>query len=318
MKWYINDSSIQGQFETAEAFLLSLMKVVLVRWKLKDIHPQLFCTQLIWQRPVTDKINVFKAVLSSGRDTRHLIKKWIDEGPFIEDNQQEELDDRCEFEGENVTCKGLGEAARREHANDPSGVFSFTGGQINFERNPLVVLYSPSKGPSSTISIFNTWDAQKLESCLNENPLPRSWKKLLELCQKRFNHLEISDDILKVALAGEPFKGVIAKNIESCLNVLQEIMSNRSDGKMTDAAKELWKKHSHGDNALFSDESKTNKRKFKKELTFRDPSDPPKSIFCPWHAKISPETFRIHFQWPVPRGQTRLKVLYIGRKITRK
>ena len=237
----------------------------------------------------------------------------------MEDDRQQEADDYFEFEGEDVTDSGLGEAARRVRVHDLSGVFSFTGGQINFERTPLTVLHGLPESPLGTISIPNTWDVQELKSRLNERRAPQSWEELIKSCKERFDNLEISNDILKTALVQEPFSRVVAENIERRLDVLQEIMSGRrvSNGEMTNAANELWEKHSHGDKAWFSDESETNKRRFKQKLTFKDPSDLSKSVFCPWHAKISHETFRIHFQWPVPSGQTRLKVLYIGRKITR-
>ena len=311
MRWYINDSSIQGQFETEEAFLNDFLKVASVRWKLKDSYPQLFCTRLIWQRPVTDNANVAIAVRSIKHDTRRLILAWIDRlGPFIEDDRQQEPDDYFEFEDEDVTDSGLGEAARRVRVHDLSGVFSFTGGRINFERTPLTVLHGIPEDRLGMLNIPNIWDVQKLESCLNARRAPQSWEELIEFCQERFDHLEISDDILETALDREPFSRIVAEKIEGCLNVLQKIMSDRSDGKMTDAANELWREHSHGDKAWFSDESTTNKRRFEQELTFN-------SVFCPWHGKINQEYFRIHFEWPVPHGQARLKVVYIGRKITR-
>ena len=258
--------------------------------------------------------------MRSERDEKQLILAWINKhGPFIEDDRQQEQDDYFEFENEDVTDSGLGEAARRVRVNDPSGVFSFTGGRINFEQTPLTVSHGLHEDPLDKISIPNVWDVQELESRLNERRAPQSWEELIEIYQERFNHLEISDDILRTALAREPFNRVVAEKIESRLNVLQEIMSGRrvSDGKMTGAANELWQKHSQGDRAWFSDESTTNKRKFEQKLTFKDPSKPSKSIFCPWHGKIFHEHFRIHFEWPVPPGQDQLKILYIGQKITR-
>ncbi len=265
-------------------------------------------------------MNASEAVEQSKPDMKRLFFGWVSKASsFVENDKQDEPDNYFEFEGEDVTYSGLGEAARRVRVHDPSGVFSFTGGRINFERTPLTVLHGLPEDPFGKISIPNTWDVQKLESCLNERRAPQSWEELIEFCQERFNHLEISDDILKTALSRETFSGIISNRIESRLNVLQEIMSDRrvSDGGMTDAANELWKKHSQGRKAWFSDESESNKRKFKQKLTFKDPSDPSESLFCPWHGKISRETFRIHFEWPVPLGQVRLKVLYIGRKITR-
>ena len=320
MRWYINELSLQGQFKTGEVFLTDFLKVASVHWKLKGKMPQLFCTHQLQYRPVTTGMNASEAVRRSKPDIRKLLFGWISKnGPFVEDDRQEEPDDYFEFEGEDVTDSGLGEAARRVRVDDPSGVFSFTGGRINFERTPLTVSHGLTEDPLGALNIPNIWDVQELESCLNERRAPQSWEELIKSCKERFNHLEISNDILKTTLAREPFNRVVAENIERRLDVLQEIMSGRrvSNGEMTGAANKLWKEHSQGGKALFSDESETNKRRFEQELTFKDPSDSSKSVFCPWHGKISHKTFRIHFEWPVPPGQTQLKVVYIGRKITR-
>jgi hypothetical protein len=52
-------------------------------------------------------------------------------------------------------------------------------------------------------------------------------------------------------------------------------------------------------------------------MSFVDPENPAKKFFCPWHGKIQTPQFRIHFEWPIPAHQQRLKVLYIGPKITK-
>ncbi len=322
MRWYINELSLQGQFETGEAFLCELQKVALVRWKLKEKASQLFCTRRVWQQPVTDGMHVFEAVTRiRDKNKKNLILGWLSKaGPFVEDDRQDEPDDYFEFEGEDVTDSGLGEAARRERVLDPSGVFSFTGGQIDFARTPLNVLHGIPEDRLGNINIQNLWDIEELQSRLSENRVPAgSWEALLEVCRERFDCLDISNDILKRSLRQEPFRHGVAEDVQCRLNVLQQVMTGRSvsDGSMTKNANDLWKQHSQGDRAWFSDESESNKHKFSKEMTFADPSDPSRPLFCPWHGKINQETFRIHFEWPVPLGQARLKILYIGRKITR-
>jgi len=321
VRWYINDSSLQGQFETKEAFVSNLRKVASVRFRLGEQQPQLFCASQILQCPATARMNVHEAVQKSKPDERRLILSWITRsGPFIDADRQEEPEDYFEFEGQDVTDSGLGEAARRERIGDLSGVFSFVGGRIDFKRTPLRVSHGIPEEPLGTIDVQNIWRTQELESRLRENRVARNWAELIEICQERFDHLEISKDILKIALAREAFCGTVAEGIQLRLAVLQQLMSGRntSDGRMTDDARGLWRKHSQGERAWFSDESAGNKRRFRQELKFKDPSDPSRSLFCPWHGKVSRETFRIHFEWPVPAGQARLKILYIGRKITRR
>lgn len=321
MRWYINDSSLQGQFETKEAFVSSLGKVASVRFRLSEKQPRLFCARQIWQRPATIRLNVHEAVQKSRSDEKRLILSWItNSGPFIEDERQEEQEGYFRFGEEDVTGSGLGEAARRERAGDSSGVFSFVGGPIDFEKTPLTVSHVLPEN-EETVSVSNIWDVLKLESRLRESRAARDWAELIAICRERFDRLEISGDIPEIALNRETFCRTVAESIQLRLDVLQRVMSGRSvsDGKMTDDARELWQKHSQGDRAWFSDESERNKQRFAKELTFRDPSNTSASLPpCYWHGKINQRTFRIHFQWPVPPGQARLKVLYIGPKITRR
>jgi hypothetical protein len=72
-----------------------------------------------------------------------------------------------------------------------------------------------------------------------------------------------------------------------------------------------------GAEPLFSGESAPNQRNFKRVLTFPDPEDPTKEVFAHWHGKIKHRFFRIHFVWPVPRNAKRLKIVYLGQKLTK-
>lgn len=60
-----------------------------------------------------------------------------------------------------------------------------------------------------------------------------------------------------------------------------------------------------------------NQREFCSELTFSDPENAGKFIFAHWHGKISRRFYRIHFEWPITKDMSRLKVLYLGPKITK-
>ena len=301
-----------------------MRKVARIHQKLKESASQPVCSYQIGKRPVTAEMNVQEAVKQSDHDTKSLILAWINKnGPFMEDDRQEEQDDYFEFEGQDVTDGALGEAARRQGNYKSSGVFSFTGGQIDFERTPLKVWHGIPEDPSKKDrDIPNIWDVQKLESRLvasrdPRNRDPRDWAELIKLCQERFNHLEISNRYKK--LARETFDEAVSNSIQERLSVLQQIMSDRrvSDGKMGVYALELKEKHFHGHDARawFSDESDTRESELKQKMTSKDPSDSDKSLFCSRHAKIPHRTFRIHFQWPVPPGQARLKVVYIGPKL---
>ena len=123
---------------------------------------------------------------------------------------------------------------------------------------------------------------------------------------------EIADQLAPV-----PFHSGVAEKFLLLLRVLQKLTDETREGALTEAGLELRTAFFTGEKALFTDESDANKRDFARELTFADPSDPTQELFCPWHGKVKfGSQYRIHFEWPRPRGQTRIKVVYIGPKIT--
>ncbi len=67
----------------------------------------------------------------------------------------------------------------------------------------------------------------------------------------------------------------------------------------------------------FTGESATNQKTYAVEMTFPDPENPSASIFAHWHGKIRHRFFRMHFEWPLPAGARKLKVLYLGPKLTK-
>jgi hypothetical protein len=102
------------------------------------------------------------------------------------------------------------------------------------------------------------------------------------------------------------------------LTILEQIaLETLPDSSLTPAGMELLRKFFQGANPPFTDESVPNKRDFAKDLSFPDPANGQQILFCPWHGKISSGFFRIHFEWPRPRGQRQIKVVYIGPKITK-
>ncbi len=119
-------------------------------------------------------------------------------------------------------------------------------------------------------------------------------------------------------LKRRPFHSAVCRRIFELLGVLREIvLETRDDSSLTPAGVALVQKHFVGDKAWFTDESDRNKARYRDDLTFADPENTGRSIFCPFHGKIKIEQFRIHFEWPRPLGQKQVKVVYIGPKITR-
>lgn len=320
MRWYLNDSSLQGQFSTAREFVDEIAALARLKARFPASGFQLYCTSKLALTKVTREASCSEAILRAAQvDEKRLILSWIAKsGPFLEEDRMHEEDDYFEFEGLDVTDHGLGEAARREKNRDDSGVFSFTGGTINFERTPLVVQHGLPEDPFGHIHIPNVWEVPHLEERIRGiSAEPQNWKELLQVCRSRFELLMIPDSVQE-RIERETFYPVVARRTLVLLQTLHIIVSGRSaQGSLNEKALSLWQQHSQGGKAWFTDESEGNKHKFKNEMTFPDPENPSNRLFCPWHGKIKTPQFRIHFEWPVPPGQSRLKILYIGPKITK-
>lgn len=253
-------------------------------------------------------------------DVRRLLLQWLTTwGPFIDDDRQAEPDDFFEFEGNDVTDQGLGEAARRVKYSESAGVFSFRSQAIDFARTPLQVDHGLPEERYGSYDIPNVWELEKLERKARDIlPAPTTWNELIGHCRQMFDRVWIADYVL-TELGRETFYPNVANRTLALLSVLQEVMEGRNprNGKFSAAAMAQWQRHTTGDKAWFTDESPGNKVEFEHALTFPDPSDLNRSLFCPMHGKIKTPQFRIHFEWPVPVGQEKLKVVYIGPKRTK-
>lgn len=90
-----------------------------------------------------------------------------------------------------------------------------------------------------------------------------------------------------------------------------------SDGKRSAEGHRIYQNYFTGKQALFSDETDTNKRVFRNELTFPHPEQTGANLFCPYHGKERHSTLRLHFSWPIRFGEP-VYVVYVGQKIAKR
>ena len=325
MEWHINDLSLQGSFSSADALANALEALLKLRHRYPLLRNSLFCTRSLAGQIVVDGRS-FQQVI--GRlPNRNLVKQvlaWVGKsGPFSDDMRQENPDDyfyyQCQDEDYDVTEQGLGEAARRCLVGTDARSFSFPGGEIPFTRSPLRVQHGLPEEPLPEILVKNFWLLTSLEEALTRAiPSPQSWEELLEQSKQHFPHLVFSETILD-PLHPVPFISSVAQRTHVLCGVLNNFSEHtRANGQFTSDGVALWNKYCVGERALFSDESATNKQKFKAKMTFPDPATAPPLPFCPWHGKINASPpFRIHFQWPRPPGQRKIQIVYMGPKLTR-
>ena len=142
------------------------------------------------------------------------------------------------------------------------------------------------------------------------DPNPANWQDFLEDCRHRFDLLRIGRHCDET-LAHLPYMPAAGRQIIELLNILQNIRAEMdSGGSLSSPGLELRNRFFTGQRAPFSDESESRKRQ-PQMFTFPDPEGGD-DITCFWHAKVSTAALRIHFDWPVQRGATRLRVAYIG------
>jgi hypothetical protein len=319
MEWHINDLSLDGQFSEPDSFCTVLKGIILLRINNPIVRNQLYCSRLLHSRQITPTTNFRQAVLATrDQNFKKLVLEWITKsGPFWDDDRQYNQDDYFEYQLHDVTDQGLGEASRRELVGITAGVFSFQGSPLQFTTDSLPVQQGLSEEPIDSIDIANCWTTDQLIRSIQNSKTYYCWQDVRAEIKLRFEGLIISDNVMD-SLLSTPFSQQVMKRIFELLHVLDKIaIQSDANGQLSESGRNLLQEHFTGEKAWFTGESETNKQNFRREMTFSDPADMSEKIFCHWHGKIKTPQIRIHFQWPRPTGQSKIKVVYIGPKITK-
>jgi len=321
VRWYVNDVSLRGQYANVQQFERVVRALLSTRSQIESVRAGLSTTRTLRERPVTQNVNVREAVQrATDPEYRRAVLSWLDRsGPFLEDDRAPEEEDYFEFAGLDVTDSGLGEAARRVKSGQLAATFSFLGSNPSFDLTPLFVEHGLPDDRLGAYNVDNFWTVDQLRhSAITTEPLATSWKLLIETARQRFPRLLLPDSIYSDGrLAREPFEACIRDRVFGLLGHLDLYMCDREpNGAEGVVARSVIDNFFTGERALFTGESPSNQRDYRDVLTFPDP-DGRDRIFAHWHGKISHRVFRMHFEWPVPAGQTLLKIVYLGPKLTK-
>ena len=317
MELFFNDLSIHGQFPDAATFRGAIGRVMAMRELARGQYGrELQCHRNVAGAQVTHDLSMPQAIQGLSKDKRRALMQWLTRsGPFWDDYRQHGGDDYLECNGELVTDTAAGEAALRLFHGTSCGLVSMDPSSWLF--SPLAVKWHEHESTRS-ISVPNYWNAQGMKVALDAAPLSlASWRDLETVARRRCPDLSFSPKCFE-PLHGRPFGTGAAQALLARLTVLQDL-KNCSDelGQRTPEGHEMYAKHFTGQYAWFSDSSDTEKRAFKRELTFPHPAKAGETLFCTWHGKVKTSQLRIHFSWPV-NAATPLFVVYVGPKITKR
>ena len=313
MRVFLNELALAESWTSTASIQQPLADVLQARQQQPVLRDSLYCARGFGGVQTAAGIPLFRAAQALPRDARVQLFAWIANfGPFIEDNRQVIDQDMFFFGKAEVTELGLGEAARRIRANHNAATLSPVGDErSHFASSPLRVVHGLPDEPIAEVNVPNYTKSEPLAEALRTlEPNPTNWQEFLEDCRHRFDLLRIGA-YCEETLTRLPYIPAAGKQIIELLNVLHRIRAEIDHaGALSPTGLELRQRFFTGKRALFSDESKRRKQTPGK-FTFPDP-DGGNDITCFWHGKISTARIRIHFDWPVKRGSTHLRVVYIG------
>ncbi|MBT8420172.1 MAG: hypothetical protein KJO08_04840 [Gammaproteobacteria bacterium] len=319
MEFFVNDLSMEGQFQDLPTFRDAIGHLMKMREVIRRFGFKLHCHRNLGNAPVMNDLAFSKVIQKLTRNEKHVVMQWVTrEGPFWDDDRHHDSDEymECDHHGktEIVTDSAIGEAAYRSLEENDCHLVSLTPSSWEFA--PISVIWVPDNG-KRTVDIPNHWEKETLTSVLEKaSQNITSWEKLEQFSRKRFTYLTFSEASFD-PLRGHPFVDSAARQIIKRLQVLDRIKNGFDEKKQrTPEGQELYQKHFTGDKAWFTDSSDEEKHKFRQELTFRHPTTR-NSLFCPWHGKVKTPQLRIHFSWPAPFDKP-VYVVYVGPKITKR
>ena len=313
-----NDMSIHRQFHDMSSFRDALTHLMAMRNAAHLFGREVCCHRGFLTVEPMQGVLMQEALGRLAISEQRAAMVWLTRGgPFWDDLRRHGGNDYLECLGEIVTDSAVGEAAFRNLHSVECGLVSVT--PSDWDYSPVAVTWRREDVPDRHTDLDNWRDVSKLEEMLRDAAPPiRSWDDLRETSTSRFKSLKFAEDCFAPLLAGVPFARSSADRIRGLLDILDRLArAFDTDGVRTPEGQRLYQDYFTGDNALFSDSSNKEKNNFHKELTFRNPNDQEKKLFCTWHGKERHKNLRLHFSWPIQSGMP-VYVVYTGPKITKR
>ncbi len=319
MDFLVNELSLHQQYPNLQAFRNAFSQLLSMRNAARAFGREVSCTaKLLDVSPIVD-VSMRKAIrLCLSHEEKRSAMIWLAKfGPFWDNSRIHSENEYLECAEQIVTNSAVGEAAFRKLHGSECSLISFS--PSNWCHTPVRVIWhrDGENNHSEAANIDNWWEPDALRGYLEcSDPPLLSWYDLQIASQRRFDFIQFGDDCF-CYLKGVPFAKSSAIRIMSLLQILNQFVENHSeDGTRNESAHQIYQTFFTGDGAWFSDSSSSEKQEFRHQLTFSNPSNLDRQIFCPWHGKERHSLLRIHFSWPIARRK--VGVVYVGPKLTKR
>lgn len=319
MKLLFNELSIDGQFHDLKAFRRAVEMIMSIRNATRQFGWELQCHQNVSDTLVMPGYPMKKAVNTLTKEKRRDFLQWLTHRGSLWNNEQRHSgDDYMACDDKIVTDTAVGEAA----------YLCFHGILCHIvSMNPSEWMYSPVKvdwhniETLESIDVCNHWNADEAENAFRSVPAQPldSWGQLETTAKNICRNLTFSPECF-TPLQDIPFNKSAAEQLLQRLTTLRDFKNSIDNkGKRTEKGQKIYQMHFTGDNAWFSDSSRTEKSRFRNDMTFPHPELGGNTLFCTWHGKVKTThiPLRIHFSWPM-QSHEKTYVVYVGQKITKK
>lgn len=316
---FANELSFDRRFHDTADFIAAFSRIMAMRAIAARFGFKVHCSRRLLEIEPVQGVSMYKALNRLSKDKKLSAKLWLDrEGPFLEDIRRHDSDDYLECGDDVVTDFSVGEAAFRKLNGLDSGLISAK--TKNWDYHPVIVTWrrASEELDDPTVEISNWRDIESLERALKnlESPV-QSWNDLKLKSLTCFEHLSFAENSFDFLINGPPFSRSAANRMLVLFTILDRFANEfTDDGARTPEGHKLYQDYFTGDQAYFSDSSRTEKRNFRRELTFVHPADRNTRQQFTWHGKINHPVMRFHFSWPV-RHREPVYVVYVGPKLTK-
>lgn len=267
MRYYLNDASIQNQFDDEpDKLFKTLVELAILRIRFLREIGELFIAETLREKKVINNeslINSIRkfAVDDSNKDDKTILLRWIESARARDyDHVLINPDEKFFIDNMDLNRSALSLASKQIFGGTPCTAFSIEGGEVDFCYTPLIVEQFNSKGFVTKSEITNFWETDEFEIDLLAKDQINSWESMIEFSKKHYRNLEFSNFFANSKKLGKGnFSNSACSKTLRMFKILNDYVENCDENGMESPnAIELKNVYFWGNSDLFSDESPSN------------------------------------------------------------